>query len=289
MGRVEPILLILTAWWWVAPAAAGAGAATYAGLTTRSRRARRLELDAARHEESQAYRDLVAAKALVRTTQADVLTTKSQPWAPGAVDARRRLQAARQSEKTASLALRASRSRVKAGYAQYRASASSDPLPIDRLYAAHDTVNTRWLAYETDVDKALSYPKMTDPRHPATVVFLRAQREALAKRPTLRDRVTPQQYLEYRVAVRELEATFAAAERQVGAPDPSRASAPGSSAAAGLTAAAAVIAEIADRLPSLLARSPRPLQPPLARRPEPRGAWAQPQPRAGEPPAGRVP
>jgi hypothetical protein len=268
---VEPILLVVSSLWWIAPAAAGAGAATYAGLTTRSRRARRVELDAARAEESQAYRDLVAAKARVRTAHADMLTAKSRSAAPfPPADARRELAAAKQDEKTASLALRASRSRVKAGYTQYRAASSHDPLPIDRLYAAHDTVNTRWLAYETDVDKALAYPQMTDPRHPATVVFLRAQREALTKRPTLRDRVTPQQYLEYRVAVRHLETTFDEAERAAGVPDAAQPPAsPGAATAAGLTAAAAVLAEIADRLPALIARMP--------------------PPRAGEPPAGRVP
>ncbi|WP_426322919.1 hypothetical protein [Microbacterium sp. E-13] len=268
---MEPILLIVASWWWVAPAAAGAGAATYAGLTTRTRRARRLELDAARAEESQAYRDLVAAKARVRTAHADMLTAKSRGGSPfPPADVRRELQAAKQDERTASLALRASRTRVRAGYEQYRASSSQDPLPIDRLYAAHDAVNTRWLAYETDVDKALAYPQMTDSRHPATVVFLRAQREALAKRPTLRDRVTPHQYLEYRVAVRHLEATFDDAERAAGVPGATRAPAsPGAATAAGLTAAAAVLAEIADRLPALIARIP--------------------PPRTGEPPAGRVP
>ena len=272
---MEPILLIVSSWWWLAPAAAGAGAATYAGMTTRSRRARRLELDAARAEETQAYRELVAAKARVRTAQADMLTAKSRGAAQSAhaADARRELQSARQDEKTASLALRASRTRVKAGYAQYRTAGSHDPLPIDRLYGAHDAVNMRWLAYETDVDKALAFPQMTDPRHPATVVFLRAQREALAKRPTLRDRVTPQQFLEYRVAVRHLEATFAEAERQAGVPGAARTAsagaAAGATAAAGLTAAAAVLSEIADRLPALLARIPAPRvnEPPAA--PEP--------------------
>lgn len=270
-GRVEPILLIMSSFWWIAPAAAGAGAATYAGLTTRSRRARRLELDAARQEESQAYRELVAAKARVRTAHADMLTAKSRSAASPqqAANARRELLAAKQSEKTASLALRASRSRVKAGYVQYRAASARDPLPIDVLYAAHDAINQRWLAYETDVDKALAHPQMTDPRHPATVVFLRAQREALAKRPMLRDRVTPQQFLEYRMAVRHLEATFDEAERQAGVPGAARTPSPGATAAAGLTAAAAVIAEIADRLPALIARMP--------------------PPRTGEPPAGRVP
>ncbi|MFB7891846.1 hypothetical protein ACFC1I_06580 [Microbacterium sp. NPDC056044] len=268
---MEPFLLIVSSWWWIAPAAVGAGAATYAGMTTRNRRARRLELDAARAEESQAYRDLVAAKARLRTAQADLLTAKSRSSVPPAhaAEARRELQAARQDEKTASLALRASRTRVKAGYAQYRAASPTDPLPIDRLCAAHDAVNTRWLAYETDVDLALAHPQMTDPRHPATVVFLRAQREALAKRPTLRDRVTPQQFLEYRVAVRHLEATFAEAERQAGVPGSARTSSAGATAAAGLTAAAAVLAEIADRLPALIARIP--------------------PPRGSEPPAGRVP
>lgn len=257
---MEPILLIMASWWWIAPAVAGAGAATYAGLTTRSRRARRLELDAARQEESLAYRELVAAKARVRTASADMMTAKSRTGAPAfqTGDARRELLAAKQAEKTASLALRASRSRVKAGYAQYRAATARDPLPIDRLYAAHDAINTRWLAYETDVDKALAYPQMTDVRHPATLAFLRAQREALAQRPTLRERATPEQYLEYRAAVRHLESTFDEAERQAGVAGAARPASPAATAAAGLTAAAAVIAEIADRLPTLIARMPPP-------------------------------
>jgi hypothetical protein len=268
---VESILLIVSSWWWIAPAAAGAGAATYAGLTTRSRRARRLELDAARQEESLAYRELVAAKARVRTANADLLTAKSRHGAPAfqAGDARRELLAAKQAEKTASLALRASRSRVQAGYAQYRAAKSHDPLPIDRLYAAHDAVNLRWLAYETDVDRALKYPQMTDVRHPATVAFLRAQREALAARPTLRERATPQQFREYSAAVRHLESTFDEAERQAGVVGAARPASPAATAAAGLTAAAAVIAELADRLPTLIARMP--------------------PPRPSDPPAGRVP
>lgn len=265
---MEPILLIVSTWWWIAPAAAGAGAATYAGLTTRTRRARRLELDAARHEEAQAYRALVAAKARVRTAQADVLTTRSTPT-PRAQDARRELQAARQAEKNASLELRASRSRVKAGYSQYRAAAARDPLPIDRLCAEHDAVNARWLAYETDVDMALAHPQMTDSRHPATVAFLLAQREALTKRPMLRDRVTPQQFAEYRVAVRDLERAFDEAERQAGVPGAARPISPAAATAASITAAATALADLADRLPSLLARLP--------------------QPRQSEPPAGRVP
>ena len=184
----------MASWWWIAPAAAGAGAATYAGLTTRSRRARRLELDAARQEESLAYRELVAAKARVRTASADMMTAKSRTGAPAfqTGDARRELLAAKQAEKTASLALRASRSRVKAGYAQYRAATARDPLPIDRLYAAHDAINTRWLAYETDVDKALAYPQMTDVRHRARAFGLGGCASSGRHRSPLRRRRRPE-------------------------------------------------------------------------------------------------
>ncbi|WP_194410145.1 hypothetical protein [Microbacterium cremeum] len=260
---MEAILLIVSSWWWVAPAAAGVGAVSYAGLTTRSRRARRLELDAARHEESRAYRELVAAKARVRAAHADLLSAKAHGGGH-AVGARHALQSAKQSEKSASLALRATRSRVKGVRAEYVASSSRDPLPIDRLYAAHDAVNARWLTYETDVDKALAFPQLTDTRHPSTVTFLRAQREALARRPMLRDRVSPQQYAEYRAAVQALEAALTEAERQAGVPGsgPAPASPAASAAAAAVTAAAnvsaaaAALADLAGRLPELLAKPP---------------------------------
>lgn len=265
---MEPILLIVSSWWWVAPAAVGVGAASYAGLTTRGRRARRLELDAARHEESHAYRELVAAKARVRAAHADLLAAKAHGAAAQAAGARHALQSAKQSEKSASLALRATRSRVKGVRAQYVSASSRDPLPIDRLYASHDAVNARWLAYETDVDKALAFPQLTDTRHPSTVAFFRAQREALARRPMLRDRVTPQQYAEYRAAVQALEAALTEAERRAGVPGaaPSTsasasvasAAAAAAAAAANVTAAAATLAELAGRLPFLLSKPPAP-------------------------------
>ncbi|MFE7845476.1 hypothetical protein ACFUTX_09840 [Microbacterium sp. NPDC057407] len=219
---MEPLILLVQGWWWVAPAAAGVGAASFAGLTTGRRRARRLELDAARHEESQAYRALVAAKAQVRTAQADVLAARSQSaFSSAPMQARRALQAARDAERAASFALRASRARVKAAYAEYRAHSSSD-LPIERLYAAHDAVNARWLAYETDIDKALAFPQLTDPRHPATVAFLRAQREAQFARPTPGRRITPAQFVAYRSAVAAMDAALTEAERQAGVPGAAR-------------------------------------------------------------------
>lgn len=258
---MEPILLIVSSWWWVAPAAAGVGAVSYAGLTTRSRRARRVELDAARHDESQAYRELVAAKARVRAAHADMLAAKAHGLTPQSASARSALQTAKQSEKSAALSLRAARSRVKATRVQYTASSSRDPLPIDRLYAAHDAINARWLSYETDLDKALAYPQLTDARHPSTIAFFQAQREALDRRPLLRERVTPQQYAEYRAAVQALDAALTEAERQAGVPGAapsasSNAAAAAATAAANVTAAATALAELAGRLPSLLSKPP---------------------------------
>lgn len=189
------------------------------GLTTGRRRARRLELDAARHEESQAYRALVAAKAQVRTAQADVLAARSRSDVSAApLRAKRALQSARDAERAASFALRASRARVRASYAEYRAHSSDEPLPLERLYAAHDAVNGRWLAYETDVDKALSFPQLTDPQHPPTVVFLRAQREAQFLRPTPGRRVAPAEFVAYRAAVAAMDEALTEAERSAGVP-----------------------------------------------------------------------
>lgn len=219
---VEPILLVIGSWWWIAPATVAAGAGAYGALTTGRRRARRLELDAARHEESQAYRALVAAKAQVRTAQADMLTARSRPGVSGQLQAKHALTVARSKERTASLALRASRARVKASYAEYRSNTPAEPLPIDRLCAAHDAINARWLAYETDVDKALAYPQLTDTRHPSTVAFLRAQREAQWLRPTPGRRVAPAEFVAYRNAVAALDAALTEAERQAGVPGPAR-------------------------------------------------------------------
>lgn len=216
---MEPILLFIESWWWIAPAAAGAGAATYGGLTAKSRRARRLELDAARHEVARAHRALVEARADVRTAQADVLAARAHSGFVGAAtfEAKRALQSAKAAERAALLALRASRSRVRASLAHYHAASGTDPLPIEKLYAQHDAVNARWLSYETDAAKALAYPQLSDARHPATLAFFEAQREAQRLRPaSARDRITPEQFAQYRAAVRALEAAFEEAERRAG-------------------------------------------------------------------------
>ncbi|WP_214468036.1 hypothetical protein [Microbacterium flavescens] len=215
---MDPLILLVQGWWWAAPAAAGVGAASYMGLTTGRRRARRLELDAARHEEAQAYRALVNARAQVRVAQADVLAARSRTTGMVPLEAKRALHSARDAEKSASYALRASRARVKASYAQYRSTPATEPLPIARLQSAHDAVNARWLSYETDVDKALAFPQLTDSRHPTTVTFLRAQREAQFLRPSADRRITPAEFVRYRDAVAAMDTALTAAERQAGVP-----------------------------------------------------------------------
>jgi hypothetical protein len=248
---VDPLLLFVESWWWVAPAAAGAGAATYLGVTARTRRARHLEVDAARHDVRQAQRALAQARARVHGAQAEVMGARAAGAPSGLADARRELQTAKAAERQAALALRASRARVKAGLTNIRASSTSDPLPIDRLCAEHDAINARWLVYETDLDMALKYPKMTDSRHPATVTFLQAQRDAQAARPSQRAKVTPADYARYRAAVHDLGRALDEAEHQAGVPgvEPP--------IWAPLTDATDAIASFVEKLPSLLARIPR--------------------------------
>lgn len=227
---MEMLLLFVESWWWVAPAAAGAGAATYAGVTAKGRRARRLELDAARREVVLAHRALVSARARVSEARAGVLSARaaSGPPAlgigmlgsPATIEAKRRLQEAKRAEKSAALDLRARRARVKATTVQYHAASAGDPLPIERVFAAHDAVVTRWMSYETDVTKAVAYPQLSDPGHPATLAFLRAYQEAQRLRPpSARDRIPADQFLHYRDAVRAMEAAFDEAERQAGVAD----------------------------------------------------------------------
>ena len=230
-GLVEMILLFVESWWWAAPVAAGAGAATYAGATTRSRRARRLELDAARREVALAYRALVAARARVSEAHAHVLSVRAASGAPAlagsffgdpaTMEAKRQLQAAKLAQKSALLELRARRARVKATTVRYHSASAADPLPIERLFAAHDAVVARWMSYETDAAKAIAYPQLSDTRQPATLAFFRAYREAQRLRPaSSRDRIPPEQFLQYRDAVRVLEASFDEAERRAGAAEP---------------------------------------------------------------------
>lgn len=213
---MEPVLIFLGAWWWVAPAVAGAGAVGYSAMTSGKRRARRLELDAARHEQRTAYLALQTARIDSRDARANVLLAKSRRD-PGAgyalAEARRMLQATKQAERGAALRVRAQRDRVRAALFRYRATGRDAPLPLEHVLARHDAVTARWLEYETDAAKALSFPQMLDAKHPSTYAFLRAQRDAQQLRPASSlARLTPEAFAAYRDAVAQMEAAFTVAE-----------------------------------------------------------------------------
>lgn len=85
---------------------------------------------------------------------------------------------------------------------------------LERLFATHDAVTSRWLEYELDVAKIIAFPAMSDGRQPLTAAFLRAKRVADGLRPaSSKARLTRDQLAEYRNAVADFEVAFDVAER----------------------------------------------------------------------------
>lgn len=215
---MEPLLAFVAEFWWIAPAAVGAGGVGYGALTTRSRRAKRLEIDAARHEHQLAYRALLSARADVRFAQAHVQQAQANratrvAGIPTVADAKRALQQARQAQKNATLAVRSARTRIRAVQAQRHAEGRTQPLPLERLMHQHDAITARWLEYETDAAKALAFPQMSDAQHPATLAFLRAHSEAHRLRPASpKASVSPADFVAYRLAIRAAAHTLEEAE-----------------------------------------------------------------------------
>lgn len=95
------------------------------------------------------------------------------------------------------------------------APASSAPHPLlERLFAEHDEITSRWLEYELDVAKLIAFPAMSDGRQPLTAAFLRAKKVADALRPASADAtVTEQQVTEYLDAVGNYAVAFEVAEK----------------------------------------------------------------------------
>ncbi|MGB4136856.1 MAG: hypothetical protein WA971_09845, partial [Microbacterium sp.] len=90
--------------------------------------------------------------------------------------------------------------------------------PLERLFAAHDTINRAWMQYETDPARVLAFPQMTDGSAPATMAFFAAQSHAAHTRPNPEaKRITPGEFSAYREAVTALERAFAEAESASGA------------------------------------------------------------------------
>ena len=238
-------MVLLTEWWWIGPAAAGAGTlgwigvrrsrhrALPAGATTSDRAARawasrplsknaarRLELDAALLDLQSARHTVTRGRAEVKVADAEVVRAQAERAASRVSSdtvaaARARLTSAQRDLRAAAAEVRARRAGVKAAKAMLPAiRAGSAPLPVARLFAEHDAVLVRWMAYETDPALAIDFPVMSDPRSPLLAEFLRAQERAQWLRPAAVDsRLEPADFLAYRDAVRHLTHAFDRAER----------------------------------------------------------------------------
>lgn len=233
-------------WWWIAPAAAGAGTVGWigvrrtrhralpAGASTTTERAartwanrpmskaaaRRLELDAALLDQQNARHAVTRGRAEVKIADAEVMRAQAERAASrvssDAVSAARaRLTAAQRELRAASAEIRARRAAVRAAKSMLPAiRAGSAPLPVARLFAEHDAILQRWMAYETDPALRIDYPAMSDPRSPLLAEFLRAQERAQWLRPSSTTaRLEPADFLAYRDAVRALHHAFERAER----------------------------------------------------------------------------
>lgn len=210
--------------WWIAPAVvvAGGGAVAFGATRRHAMSGKRLGYDAARLELRRAQQDAKVAADNARIARAESARVSAERAASrtdaGAVSAARRaLREAQLASKAATARVRAARARLSA---ERTALSSGGEPPLNRLRARHDAVLGRWMQYETDADKLLAFPAMTDARVPATADFLAALQAARELRPGEQGaRVTASDYGAYRDAVERLERAFDIAERSVrGAP-----------------------------------------------------------------------
>lgn len=227
---MEAVWVLLAGGWWTVPAAVaavGAGTLGWLGLRAQRRkpralpvrRARRLEVDAARHDVKRARDDVPRAHAAVQAARAEIARATAERHAGRATAtdvaaARAALAQAQRDVSAARAALTARRADMRVAHASVPSRADGpESMPLVRLSATHDAINAEWVAYETDPHKALTYPSMTDAREPLTVQFLRAQQQAQWLRPALGARVSAADYAAYRASVREMARTFQIAER----------------------------------------------------------------------------
>lgn len=103
---------------------------------------------------------------------------------------------------------------VPAGPPPVRGADTGSAGRVTRAMAAHDAITARWLEYELDVAKMISFPAMSDGRQPLTAAFLRAKKVADRMRPASADARTPaDQLVAYENAVTDYEVAFEVAER----------------------------------------------------------------------------
>ncbi|WP_460797244.1 hypothetical protein [Microbacterium sp. GXF0217] len=206
--------LLLAEFWWAVPAAAGTAGIGAWGVH-RMNAERRIAYDAARIELRAAVAAATAAQNAARVARADLSRTSADRAASRASledvnRARRHLQTAQRDAKAAAAAVKALRVRAEA--ARTEIPARSEPTPLERLRAQHDTVLVRWMQYETDPARLIAYPSMSDAHVPATAAFLSALEHAQQSRPAP-GKVAPAEFTVYRLSVVRLERAFDEAEQ----------------------------------------------------------------------------
>lgn len=222
---MDPVLLSL---WWVVPGAAGAGAVSWWGLrAARVKGASRLAYDAAAIDIARARAEVSRTRSEVSASRAELLHAQAAREAGTASAAdvqlvRRRIGVAQQHARAAASALRAARATRSAAKRELRTRPPGAPTPLERVIGEQAAVDARWMQYETDPALALAFPAMLDARSPATATFVDSRQKAQWLRPAAdAKRVTPEQFVAYRDAVRAMRLAFEVAEhearRQAGA------------------------------------------------------------------------
>lgn len=219
---MDPFWAAIADVWWIGPAVVGLGGmAAVAYWYERVTSARRLEVDAARLELQRAKSEAARTRHAVRISRTELRRVDAERKAGRAAsasvgEARMHLQRVQREAKAATATVRARQAQLAAARATL-ARAASDPSlrPLDSLMAAHDAVIARWMEYETDPARLISFPAMSDVRVATTAAFLKARDHAQSLRPaSTRARVTLAEYAAYRDAVHELERAFGIAERE---------------------------------------------------------------------------
>ncbi|KRA25113.1 hypothetical protein ASD65_12275 [Microbacterium sp. Root61] len=220
---MDPLWAFFAEVWWIVPLTVGAGTLGWFGLRgQRTAAARRLELDAAKHDVRAAREAVTRGQADLAVAHAELVRAQADRSIRHGSDrdvaaARRTLQNARQTAKSAAAGLRARQASLRAARATVpHVGADPSDYPLAKVLRAHNAVLVRWMEYDTDPAKAIAYPAMSDGTAPVMAEFLHEQSQAQWLRPSSADaRMAPADFAAYRDAVRRVERSFDAAEDQV--------------------------------------------------------------------------
>lgn len=176
---------------------------------------RRLAFHAARHDLKQARVVEVERRSAMKIARADFAHLTAERAAGRATveqvaNARRVLRDKERDARAAAAEVRARR--VRLGAARAAIPTASEPGPLERLQAEHAAVTAKWMLYETDPARLITYPAMSDIKQPATAAYFTAAERAQELRQSVGERATPAEFAAYRDAVTHLERAFDAAE-----------------------------------------------------------------------------